>query len=93
VKWSLYDLDLRQWCIDNKKPIPGKPEAEYEVVAPYFNGITFSAGRDYKVWGKNAQVAVRLKDCSSSEDYWIKVRINAAKNLDKLIADSNRHRG
>lgn len=91
MKWSKYDLDLRQWCIDNGKPIPGKPEAYYGVdwkANPFFNGIP----KEYKKWGSNLQVAVRVDDCSSTEDYWNKVRIAAAKNLDKLVESSNRHR-
>lgn len=86
MKWSEYDLRLRAECIRLGKPIPGKPEADYDVKwqQPVFNGIHFTPGRDYSKWGKNLQVAVRLDDCESAEDYWKKVRINAARNLDKL---------
>lgn len=100
MKWSKYDLDLREWCIRLDKPIPGKPEAYYEVKThigsdgkvkyqPAFNGIAFSGVRDYTSWGKNLQVDVRLNDYDTAEEYWEAVSNNAAKNLD---ANSIKHR-
>lgn len=85
MKWSEYDLRLREECIRLGKPVPGKPETMYEVnwkTNPFFNGVP----KEYKTWGTNLQVAVRLNDCSSAEDYWSKVRINAAKNLDAMCS-------
>jgi len=76
MKWSQYDLNLREWCIKNNKPIPGKPEVYYGS----------EPSGDYSIWGKNYQPLVRFKDCKDGE-YWDKVHEAASKNLDKLKAE------
>jgi hypothetical protein len=83
MKWSDYDLKLREWCIKNNKPVPERPEAEYKVKwsQPVFNGQSFTAKRDYKDWGKNYQPLVKFEGC---KDYWGAVRKKAAKHLDIL---------
>lgn len=87
MKWSKYDLDLRELCIKRNKPIPGKPEAEYAVnwSIPLYRDA--DSVKNIKEWGKNVQVDVKFRDYLSLEDYWEAVRSNAAKNLTKLKAE------
>jgi hypothetical protein len=83
MRRSKYDLNLRAWCIENNKPVPGKPETEYAVdwkANPFFNGIP----KEYKTWGTNQQISVHVEDYATSEEYWQAVRAVAAKNLDRL---------
>lgn len=89
--WSDYDLRLRAECIKLKKPIPDKPERFCNINwnIPVFSGQHLTPVRDFKLWGKNLQVSIRLKNYKTNEEYWEAVRINAAKNLDALC---NRHR-
>lgn len=79
MKWSEYDLRLREWCKKKGRPIPGKPEAEYQVdwnANKFFNGTP----KEYVTWGSNYKPLVKLENCKT--DYWEEVRRKAAINLD-----------
>lgn len=68
---------------------------EYEKLHG-FRELDYSPWKNYgsySTWGKNTQVAVKLNDFGTTEEYWQAVKDNAAKNLDRLVEDCIKHRG